>query len=96
MNKLILREFKGCGACNLCKEEVDCKSFNTPISITFNKSQKADDWGRLVTVFSKGETVQGYAIIKDNEVYCASAKSNIYDEYEDFINLNNIDIEILK
>lgn len=94
MSELILKEFKGCGACDLCKENVDCKKMNVLVSITFNKSQKADDWGKLVIVFRKGETVKGYAVIKDNEIYCASAKSNIYKEYEDFIGLENVLIKV--
>ncbi|BDR73654.1 hypothetical protein K144316041_23620 [Clostridium tetani] len=94
MSQLVLKEFKGCGACELCKKNIDCKKLNVPVAITFNKSQKADDWGKFVTVFRKGETVKGYAVIKDNKVYCASAKSNIYEEYEDFIGLDNVDIEI--
>ena len=95
MSKLILREFNGCGGCKLRGTDIDCNSITVPVSITFNKPQKADNWGRLVTVFRKGETVKGDAVIKDNEVYCASAQSNIYEEYEDFIKLNNVDIEII-
>lgn len=95
MSKLVLKEYKGCGACALCGEKIDCKKIDVPVTITFNKSEKADDWGHFVTVFRKGETVKGYAVIKDNEVYCASAKSNIYEEYEDFIGLENVDIEII-
>ena len=95
MSKLVLKEFKGCGACELCKEDVNCKKFNVPVSITFNKAQKADDWGKFVTVFRNGEKVKGYAVIKDNKVYCASAKSNVYEGYEDFIQLENVNIKVI-
>lgn len=90
---LILGDYKGCGACILCEEGIDCKKIHVPVEITFKKAQKADDWGRFVTVFSKDEKVTGKAVIRDNKVYCASAKSNIYEEYEDFISLENVEIK---
>lgn len=92
-SELVLGDFKGCGECELCKENCDCGKIDVPVKITFNKSQKADDWGRMVTVFRKGETIVGRAVIKDNKVYCASAESNIYDGYDDFISLEDVKIK---
>lgn len=91
-----LKKYNGCGNCELCKQEVNCKDIHVPVNITFKKAEKADDWGRVVTVFKAGEAVQGEAVIKDNKVYCASARSNIYEGYEDFINTENADIELIK
>lgn len=85
-------DYKGCGVCKL---NGSCKEYKQKVNILFKKSEKADNWGRIVTVFSKGEKVEGEAVIKEDKVYCATAKSNIYEEYEDFIGLNNVDIEIL-
>ncbi|MPM11358.1 hypothetical protein SDC9_57701 [bioreactor metagenome] len=85
--------FKGCGACKL---NGSCKEYKKNVNITFDKSEKADNWGRIVTVFSKGETVRGEAVIKDDKIYCASAQSNIYEGYEDFIGLNHVTIEVLE
>ncbi|EOR20550.1 hypothetical protein A500_16470 [Clostridium sartagoforme AAU1] len=86
-------DFKGCGACKLNES---CKEYKKNVNITFDKSEKADNWGRIVTVFSKGETVRGEAVIKDDKIYCASAQSNIYEGYEDFIGLNHVTIEVLE
>lgn len=94
MSILKCHEFKGCGKCKLL--ECDCRLISVPVKITFKKDEKADNWGRIVTVFRKGETVKGYAVVdKDRTVCCASAASNIYD-YEDFINLENADIELIE
>ncbi|AKL96643.1 hypothetical protein CACET_c31990 [Clostridium aceticum] len=95
MDKLIIGEFKGCGACDLCKENQDCRKMDEEVEITFKKSQKSDNWGKAVTVFSKGEIVTGRAVIKENRVYCASAKSNIFGGYEDFVSLENVEIKRL-
>jgi hypothetical protein len=35
------------------------------------------------------------AVIRDNKVYCASAESNIYEGYDDFISLESVEIKIL-
>lgn len=94
MEKLKCHEFKGCGKCKLLG--CDCRMISVQVKITFKNDEKADSWGRLVTVFRKGETVKGYAVVdKDRTVCCASAASNIYD-YEDFINLENVDIELIE
>jgi hypothetical protein len=85
--------YSGCGNCKLSGA---CKEFRKKVNITFTKDEKADCWGRFVTVFSKGEAVQGEAVIKEDKVYCASAQSTIYEEYEDFIGINNVIIELLE
>ncbi|MBN1074760.1 hypothetical protein DVV91_10435 [Clostridium botulinum] len=54
------------------------------------------DYVDFVTVFRAGETVQGEATIKANKVYCATAKSNIYHGYEDFISINHALIEVIE
>lgn len=95
MSKLVFKEFNGCGLCDLRKEDCDCKKTDVEVEITFKKAQRADNWGTLVTVFSKGEKVKGRAVIKDNIIYCVSAKANTYEDYEDFVNTGNIDIKIL-
>lgn len=93
MDKLVMKEYKGCGACKLCNKNIDCNKMHVPVKITFKKSQIADNWGKAVTVFEKGETVSGKAVIKDNVVYCIFAKSSIYKGYEDFIDLKDIGIK---
>ena len=91
-----LRKFEGCGKCPLAGEEFDCVKNSVPVNVTFKNDEKADNWGNIATVFRKGETVKGYAVIDNNNVvYCASAESNIYD-YEDFISLENVDIELIE
>lgn len=95
MDNLVFENFEGCGNCILRKEVSDCKKIHVPVEITFSKPQEADNWGRLVTVFDKDETIIGMAVIKNNKVYCVSAKSNIYEGYEDFIELKNVEIKIL-
>lgn len=82
--------FEGCGKCKL---NGACKEFRKKVSITFTKGELADNWGRIVRVFKAGETVKGEAVIKDNKVYCATAKSNIYPEYEDYVSINHTIIE---
>ncbi len=92
MSNLKYVQFKGCGNCKLSGA---CKKFKKKVNITFTKGERADNWGNFVTVFRAGETVQGEATIKDNKVYCASAKSNIYPRYEDFISINHALIEVI-
>ncbi|MDD3040817.1 hypothetical protein [Bacteroides sp.] len=94
MAELVLGSYEGCGACDLCSENIDCRKMSVPVNITFLKSQQADNWGRFVTVFKKGEQIKGMAVIKDNKIYCASAESNLYEGYEDFISLENVEIEL--
>lgn len=96
MADLKYMNYKGCGACELSKQNIDCKKIHVLVKITFKKAERADCWGRMVTVFRKGESVQGHAVIKDNKVYCASAASNLYEEYEDFVGLENIKVELVK
>ena len=93
MDKLVMKEYRGCGACELCNKNIDCKKMQVPVKIKFKKSQRADNWGETVTVFEKGETVSGKAVIKDNVVCCISAKSSIYKGYEDFIDFKDIEIK---
>lgn len=93
MDGLKIGNYTGCGNCVLCSDDCDCSKISVPVMITFLKSQQADNWGRFVTVFRQGEQVVGRAVIKDNLVYCASAESNIYENYEDFIFLNDVEIE---
>ena len=94
MSILKCNKFKGCEKCKLLG--CDCRLISVPVKITFKKDEKADNWGRIVTVFRKGETVKGYAVVDNNNVvYCASAESNIYN-YEDFISLENVDIELIE
>ena len=95
MSDLILQNFRGCGSCDLVNEGCNCNNMITSVRIAFKKSQMADNWGRFVTVFSKGEEVIGTAIIKNNKVYCVSARSNIYEDYEDFISLEDIEVETM-
>ena len=90
------KKLNGCGKCELQGENCSCMDYSVPVNITFKNKEKADNWGHIVTVFNKGETVLGYAVIKDGIGYCASARSNIYDEYEDFINPDNAEIELIE
>lgn len=90
-SNLVFKEFKGCGLCDI---KDNCRGYEKKVNIKFNESQKADSWGKLVTVFEKGEIVSGHATIKDNEVYCACAKSNKWKGYFDFIRLENIEIYV--
>lgn len=90
MSNLKYAVYEGCGRCKL---NGACKKFKEKVNITFTKGEFADNWGDFVRVFKAGENVQGEAVIKDNTVYCASAKSNIYTEYEDFIRINHVIIK---
>ena len=90
-SNLVFKEFKGCNECDI---KGKCRGYRKEVNITFNESQKADNWGKFVTVFRKGETVSGYATIKDNIVYCACAESNIYKGYQDFIEIENVEIDM--
>lgn len=92
---LELMNYEGCGNCKKCSNDFDCKSYSVPVAIEFNKSQKWDCWGRMVTAFRKGDVVNGYAVIVDNKVYCASATSPIYDDVDDFIALEDVEITLL-
>lgn len=86
--------YDGCGNCKKCKEEFDCRAKTVPVTIKFNKAQKWDNWGRMVTAFRCGDVVKGYAVIDDNKVYCASATSTVFEDIDDFIALQNIEITL--
>lgn len=90
--------FTGCYDCPLGEkgENVNCNDYNKKVKITFKNKEKADYWGRIVTVFHKGEIVEGYAVIKDGIGYCASAYKDAYGGYQDFINPKNADIELIE
>lgn len=85
-------DYKGCGKCKL---NGACEDYKKNVTIIFKKSEVADCWGRRVAVFLKGEMVKAQAVIKDNKVYCATAKSSRCRGYEDFIKINNVIIETL-
>lgn len=89
---LKLMNYEGCGNCTKCGNEFDCKAHSVEVTIKFNKSQKWDNWGRMVTAFRKWDVVKGYAVIEDNKVYCASVTSPIYDDVDDFIALDDVEI----
>lgn len=83
-----LHNYQGCGACPIVK---DCGDKNTPLQITFLQDQFADNWGRIVRVFRKGETVRGSGRIFNDTLYCATARNESL-EYSDFIQLENIEV----
>lgn len=90
---LELKEYMGCGNCEKCNANFDCDSHKVPVFITFKREEKWDNWGRMVTAFRKDETVQGYAVIDDNKVYCATAESTIYKGITDYVSLDRVEIE---
>lgn len=90
----VLKEYRGCGNCEKCDTNFDCMAHSVPVKITFQKDEKWDNWGRMVTAFREGETVQGYAVIDKNNVYCASAESTVYEGVTDFISLDCVKISI--
>lgn len=96
MSKLEVKEFKGCGNCELSGKDFDCVKNSILVNITFKNNEKADNWGKMVTVFRKGETVKGYAVVKDNVGYCVSAISNLYEGYEDFVSTDNVEVETIE
>lgn len=86
---------RGCGECEKCDNGFDCKQHSKKVKITFKKAVEWDNWGKMVTAFRKGEVVEGRAVIDGNKVYCASAKSELWD-VEDFVWLENIEnIEVI-
>lgn len=90
-----LMNYEGCGKCPICDDINNCRKYSKPVIITFNKSEKWDNWGHMVTAFKRGDVVQGSAVIKDNKCYCATAESTIYTGVSDFIALDNVTIEAL-
>jgi hypothetical protein len=83
-----LHKYQGCGACPIVK---DCGDKNIPLQITFLQDQFADNWGRIVRVFRKGETVRGSGRVFNDTLYCATARNESL-EYSDFIQLENIEV----
>ena len=85
-----LGNYNGCGCCGasgLCGELKKEK-----VKIKFKSNEMADNWGRYVAVFRKGEEVEAEAIIDGNTVMCITATSKIYSDYTDFIDINNIEL----
>lgn len=89
---LKLMNYEGCGKCPKRGAEFDCIAHRVPVTIKFSKAQKWDNWGHLVTVFRAGDIVEGSAVIDNEEVYCAGATSTIYDDINDFVALEDIEI----
>lgn len=85
--------YRGCGN---CKFDGNCRDFKKKVKATFTKGQYADCWGRRVRVFNPGEPITAEAVIKENTVYCMVAKSPIYKEYDDFVDLNHVIIEVME
>ncbi len=90
--KLTLGEYKGCGSCSYYDWCKNGKINKKKIKVRFIRNERADDWGRFVTVFSKGEEIVVEANTVGNTVLCAIAKSRLYPDYVDFISLENIEI----
>lgn len=86
-----VRNWKGCGNCELCKAGIDCREFTREVRLEFIKNERWDNWGKMVTVFKKGTIVEGTAVVKDGMVYCASAEPPCYG-VADFVDLENIEI----
>ncbi|MFX4261255.1 hypothetical protein ACOBQJ_03525 [Pelotomaculum propionicicum] len=63
------------------------------MSVTFLADQLADNWGRFVKVFGKGETVKGSAIVDGDTIYCITARHELLD-YSDFISLERIEVKM--
>ena len=85
-----LGKYEGCGK---CPKRGNCKaSKRENIKVRFKKRERADDWGRMVTVFGEGEEVEANCIVDGDTILCATATSNIYPEYSDFISLENIEL----
>ena len=83
-----LHNYQGCGPCPVSDS---CSGKDTPLQITFLQDQFADNWGRIVRVFRKGETVRGSGRLIDGTLYCATATNEML-EYRDFIQLENIEV----
>jgi hypothetical protein len=81
----------GCGSCPINKRCRDVSK--VPVLVTFLADQYADNWGRIVKVFQKGDTTKGMARVFQGTAYCITAKSRRYPEYHDYIQLNNINVE---
>lgn len=90
---LELMNYEGCGACEKCGDEFDCKAHTVPVTIRFTKPQWWDNWGHMVIAFNDGQTIDGEAVIDDNKVYCASAESPFW-EVDDFVGLDNTEISL--
>ena len=80
-----------CSKCKLSKE--DCHKYEEDVNIIFLEPQYWDNWGHMVKVFNANDMVKGKAIIKNNTVYCASARSTIYSDTSDSILLTGVKIE---
>lgn len=91
---LKLKKYEGCGCCEKCRADFNCNAHTIPVTIIFKNSAKWDNCGHMVTVFRKGEKVKGYAVVDDNNVFCASAESTIYSGVADFIDLDCVEIEL--
>ena len=84
-----LGNYKGCGS---CVKKGACKNLKRKkVVVRFKNNERADNWGRTVTVFRAGEEVKAEVILDNETVLCATAESKRYD-YQDFISLENIEI----
>ncbi len=86
---LKIGKFNGCGNCPACKHD-SCVGKEIPVTITFIKDEYADNCGRFVVVFRKGEKVKAMARVLDDTIHCVTAESNIYNGYSDYVSLDNV------
>ena len=85
-----LGDYKGCGK---CLRKNDCKSLKREtVTVRFKKAEKADCWCNMVTVFKAQEQVEADIVLDNDTILCASAESNLWPDYYDFIGLDNIEV----
>lgn len=85
-----LNVLKGISCANCPLSGKDCEQYKIDCKVKFKRDEKADNWGRMVTVFNKGDFVNGHAVLKDGKLYCVSAESDIYPDYTDFVDNQSV------
>lgn len=84
-----VRRFSGCGGCPIgnCAKTLS----ESTVLLRHTGDERWDNWGRIVSVFGRGDLVEVRIRHDGCLVYCGSAESTLYPGVHDFVDLQNFD-----
>ena len=95
MTTLEKYNYTGCNSCPLSKLEprgVCVREYRILIKVKITKAVFWEDWCVQRLVFSKGDVVEGKAVVKDGILYCFTAESTMSPGVSDYLDLGSIEV----
>ena len=84
-----VRRFTGCGGCPV--EDCSDTLSESVVVLRHTGDERWDNWGRIVSVFGRGDLVHVRIMHDRSLVYCGRAESTLYPGIHDFVGLQNFD-----